>query len=218
MLLEAKRSVAVFVASIWLAACVSYDEPLARETEARAPFPPSFLAFLSAVNVRVRRPRLTDPLPPEYEGLRGLAPADILEFRTWDADHVVSSLSESGLFASVAYADTGPVDRALPIEAVLPPQKNVCDGDAILLPFLTLGLLPASCEHDRGVYFRFLGRHLPDFSCRWPQTEMWGWLPVLLSTRFGHGTREPDVEAFRAHIRSCILAASDAFERAVRSP
>ena len=52
----------------------------------------------------------------------------------------------------------------------------------------TLGLAPAVCQRDRGVYFRFAGRRLPDFACRWPQTEMVGGLPVWVATGAGSWT------------------------------
>lgn len=127
-----------------------------------------------------------------------------------DAEHVVASLSETGLFASVAYSGADNARPSVSINPIEPPAHH-CDGDDVLIPVFTLGLLPAVCERDAGVYFAFVGRNLPDFTCPWPQTEMAGWLPVLISTGAGDWTRVPNHEAFVSRIRSCVLSQSDAF-------
>jgi hypothetical protein len=130
---------------------------------------------------------------------------------------VVSSLSESRLFATVAYADATSPSPVVVIEPMLPPPGGYCDGQDLFLPFLTLGLVPTICERDRGVYFRFVGRRLPAFACRWPQSEMVGWFPVLLAAGLGSWTREGNEEAFVAHLRACVASASEGFELAAGS-
>ncbi|MGH7786269.1 MAG: hypothetical protein ACRERC_05345, partial [Candidatus Binatia bacterium] len=198
---------------LWLAGCSAFHEPFAATGVAVAP---SMSTDISALNIRVRRPELTDPIPPELSRWKSLAPSDVLEFRTSNAEHIIASLSKSDLFASVAYSDGMNPTPTVLVNPVMPPRIR-CDGDDVLLPFLTLGLFPAFCERDRGLYFGFLGRHLPDFACAWPQTEMAGWFPVVLSTGFGIWTRAPDEEAFVSHIRSCVRSQSDAFALSANS-
>jgi hypothetical protein len=154
---------------------------------------------------------IDDPLPPERDVWAGLAPADVLEFSLSNSDHVLSALSDSGVFASVAYAEDVAPEPSVLIRPVFPPPSGYCDGQDILLPFLTLGIFPAMCERDRGIYFRVVARRLPDFACRWPQTEMAGWFPALLGRSFGSWTAEPNTRAFNAHVRSCIASQAEAF-------
>lgn len=177
---------------------------------------PSSSSILSALHIRVRRPELANPISPELSQWASLGASDVLQFRTWNADHIIASLSKSGLFASVAYSDDADPPSTVLINPVVPPRRH-CDGDDVLIPFLTLGLVPAFCERDQGVYFGFIGRQLPGVACPWPQTEMAGWFPVVLSSGFGSWTRVPNEEAFVSRIRSCVRSQSDAFVSSARS-
>jgi hypothetical protein len=147
-----------------------------------------------------------------------LRPSDILEFRLWNSDHVISSLTQTGLFASVAYAGSDTSTPMILVEAVEPPPVGVCDGQDILLPMMTMGVFPAICARNRGVYLAFIGRRLPWFACDWPQTEMAGWFPVFLVTSFGYWTRSPNNGAFVNHGRACVLAQWEAFTIAATAP
>lgn len=195
---------AILLGCLMFVGCSAFQEPLATDAGLVPKAPP---ADLSALHVWVRRPELSDPPPEKW---KTLAPADVLHFRMHDADHVVASLSETGLFASVAYFGADDAQPSVLINPIEPPA-HPCDGDAVLIPVFTLGLLPAVCERDAGVYFAFARRNLPDFACPWPQTEIAGWLPGLLSTGTGDWTRAPNHAAFVARIRSCVLSQSDAF-------
>jgi len=201
----------VVLLSLTCMGCVAYHEPFVASGKMVAE-PPTALA---TVHVRVRRPEIDDPLPAEKQHWEGLAPADILEWWTDNADHVIETLSDTKLFASVSYSTASPDERSVVLRPVFPPPGPYCDGQDILLPFMTLGIFPAACERDRGVYFQAVGRRLPNFSCRWPQTEMVGWFPVLLATGFGSWTKHVNGEAFIAHVRSCIASQAEVFEPTV---
>jgi hypothetical protein len=187
--------------------CVAFHEPLSESTTDIVVRPPA----LAKIHVLVRRPELQDSLPPEKKHWEGLAQNDILEFWMSNADHVIRTLSDSELFAGVSYAEQDQGDQGVLIRPVFPPPGPYCDGQSVMLPFMTLGLLPATCEIDRGIYFEFVGRQLPTFSCRWPQTQIVGWFPVLLATGFGSWTKDPIEGAFISHVRACLVSQSEAF-------
>jgi hypothetical protein len=202
------RVLLAFLTVFTTSGCVAYYEPLAAEPTTNVS------VDLSSVRLFVRRPELNDPIPAELARWRQLDPADTLEFRRRDADHIVDTLTEVRLFASVSYGLPDPVDTSLPGIAIRPyyaPWQYTCDGDQILLVMLTLGILPASCTRDLGIYFEVMDRKLPPFLCHWPQSEIVGWLPVLLATGFGSWERTPNHEAFLERVRFCVAEQKDLF-------
>lgn len=196
------------IAAALQVACVAYQEPLAGirgEMGAEAD-------DLGSIYVAVRRPLLDDPIDPfERPQWEDLEPGDLLEFRERNAEHVLSAFSESRLFAGVSYADEGDRAPTVVVKPLLPPPGGYCDGDDILIPFLTLGIFPMVCTRDHGVYLELVGEHLPVFACAWPRSEMAGWLPALLATKLGSWTPEPSRSAFIEHVRSCIVDQRSAF-------
>ena len=191
--------------ALWLlslcAGCEAYREPLVESVNVAAvPSPPPGLA---KVNVRVRYPQAGTL---SFPGRRFQVPQEIL---TWNSDHVIAALSATKLFASVAYAAEDDPPNVLLIRAVLPPAWPRCGGDMLIL--LTLGIFPAVCDRDDGVYFEFFDPGRPQFNCAWPQTKVFGWLPVLLVTGLGDWTRRADDQAFTAHLQQCVLTQASSF-------
>ncbi len=178
----------IVISAIHISGCAAYHEPLSRTVVQPGPAPD-----LSALHVRVRR-------PPDD---------DII--RTANSERVLSALSRSDTFASVAWEEGVSPEPSVLIRAVSPPPRGHCDADAFMATFLTLGIAPDRCERDRGVYFRPVDQQYADFACPWPQTQLIGWLPALLVRCFGKNwTRQPNVEAFQRHVRACIASKAEA--------
>lgn len=189
--------------------CIAFHEPLA------APSAAVDVPGLPAIHIRVRRPRIEDPIPipdsvPDWweHDYRDLT----LPYRIQEAERVRAILAATGLFASVESEAPDRADDALAIRPMLPPPYGTCEGQGKMLIMLSLGIFPYTCDRDRGVYFHVESRGDALFACSWPQTELIGWLPVALATGLGSWTREPDDAAFLQRLRGCIRDQLDLFE------
>jgi len=206
---------AVLVCVLGLCACVAYDEPLSR-----APLPEpadarAAEAVLRTLNLRLHRPELDDP-PPEV--LEGMTPSDVLGFQRYEAERASGALDAAAVFASVGWSESGAEAGSIQVEVLQPPRTGKCDGDDVLAPFLTAGLVPAICESNRGLYLRFANGAAAELECPWPHKEMLGWLGVLLGTQFGDWrVGSSDGRSFDAYARSCVLAHADSFAAAARA-
>jgi hypothetical protein len=203
------RALAAILSVTGSIGCVAFQEPLVKDVPSDVAVP----VELTSMHILVRRPQLGDPLPPPLEYLSGLDPHDLLAFQIQDADHIVETLRAIEVFAEVAYGDTVAPTASphLSIKTYYLPLQPRCDGDQIIALFLTLGLVPAGCTRDLGIYFEVTDRRLPPFLCPWPQSDLVGWFPVLLATGFGNWEREANHGAFLRHVRACISEQAELF-------
>lgn len=192
-----------------LAGCTTYNEPLAAFLD-DIKTPP--VVAMDGLHVRMRRPQLVDPPLPEF---RWWSAEDLLALRKFEAERAVAALRAAKLFASVEFDDIAAPGPVVRLDARHPIEIGNCASNDILVPYITLGLLPAICTRNTGIAFAFPDRKLPVFQCPWPQTKVTGGILFSLGlTPRGKWSEEPDQQAFLQNLRHCIAEQSDAFQLA----
>jgi hypothetical protein len=169
------------------------------------------LDVLSEIHVAIREPLLGDPIPQRYQspsGDPGWEAELALELRERDAGLALEALSETNVFADVSMGNAQDSSRVVTV-VVEPPEIGGCH-DEFWGMAVTLGVIPAWCTGDVGVFLSFPRHANLSFACSWPQEYLLGSIPVPIAWMFGWTTK-PDRVAYIQNLRQCIDDARETF-------